>query len=120
MPSALPLVALQDDFFEPLFDIKYLVGDFYLIFSFILEIAGLMAIIGILLALWRRYVVKPKRLDSKPEDAIILLWILVVLVTGFLVEGARIAATRGPNMKSGALSDGLLPVFLGAHKRALW
>ncbi len=53
-----------------------------------------MAIVGVLLALWRRYVVKPTRLDSKPEDAIILLWILVVLVTGFLVEAARIAATR--------------------------
>ena len=88
------LVALQDDFFEPLFKIKYLVGNFYLIFSFILEVAGLMAIIGILLALYRRYVTKPTRLDSKPEDMIILLWILAVLVTGFLVEGARIAATR--------------------------
>jgi Fe-S oxidoreductase/nitrate reductase gamma subunit len=88
------LVALQDDFVEPIFKIKYLMGNFYLTFSFILEIAGLMAIIGILLALWRRYVTKPTRLDNKTEDAITLLWILAVLVTGFLVEGARIAATR--------------------------
>jgi Fe-S oxidoreductase/nitrate reductase gamma subunit len=88
------LVALQDDFFDLLFKIKYLVGNVYLAFSFILEIAGLMAIVGILLAIWRRYVVKPKRLDSKTEDAIILVWILAVLITGFLVEAARIAATR--------------------------
>lgn len=86
-------IVIQDDFLELLFDIKFIVGNFYLIFSFILEIAGLMAIVGILLALYRRYVVKPKRLDSKPEDGIILAWILVVLVTGFTVEGARIAAT---------------------------
>ena len=88
------LVALQDDFAEPIFKIKYLVGNFYLTFSFILEIAGLMAIIGTLLALWRRYVTRPTRLDNKAEDAIALLWILAVLITGFLVEGARIAATR--------------------------
>jgi len=88
------LVALQDDFFDLIFKIKYLVGNVYLAFSFILEIAGLMAIVGILLAIWRRYVVKPKRLDSKTEDAIILVWILAVLITGFLVEAARIAATR--------------------------
>jgi Fe-S oxidoreductase/nitrate reductase gamma subunit len=89
-------IVIQDDFLELLFGIKFIVGNFYLIFSFVLEIAGLMAIVGILLALWRRYVVKPKRLDNKPEDAIILIWILVVLVTGFLVEGARIAATMRP------------------------
>jgi len=86
-------IVIQDDFLELLFGIKFIIGNFYLIFSFVLEIAGLMAIVGILLALWRRYVVKPKRLDNKPEDAIILLWILAVLITGFLVEGARIAAT---------------------------
>ena len=84
-------IVVQDDFLEPLFKIKYLVGDFYLTFSFILEIAGLLAIIGILMAIWRRYVTRPSRLDNKPEDAIILVWILVVLVTGFLLEGARIA-----------------------------
>jgi Fe-S oxidoreductase/nitrate reductase gamma subunit len=86
-------IVVQDDFLELLFGIKFIVGNFYLIFSFILEIAGLMAIVGILLALYRRYVVKPKRLDNKPEDGIILAWILVVLVTGFIVEAARIAAT---------------------------
>ncbi len=86
-------IVIQDDFLELLFDIKFIVGNFYLIFSFVLEIAGLMAIVGILLALYRRYIVKPKRLDSKPEDGIILAWILVVLVTGFLVEAARISAT---------------------------
>jgi hypothetical protein len=47
-------IVIQDDFLELLFDIKFIVGNFYLVFSFILEIAGLMAIVGILLALWRK------------------------------------------------------------------
>ncbi len=88
------LVALQADFTDLLFGFKFLVGNFYLFFSFMLEIGGLIAIIGILMAIWRRYGVKPARLDNKPDDLLCLLWILVVLVTGFLVEAARIAATR--------------------------
>lgn len=88
------LVAFEDDFFRPLFGVTYLHGDFYLLFSFVLDLAGLAAIVGIVLALIRRYVTRPDRLDNKTDDAIALLWILVVLATGFLVEGARIAFDR--------------------------
>ena len=90
------LVALQDDVIKLLFGVEFIKGDFYLVFSFFLEIAGLAAIIGVLMAIYRRYVEKPDRLDNKPDDAICLAWILAVLVTGFLVEGARIAATQQP------------------------
>ncbi|MBP1748557.1 MAG: putative iron-sulfur-binding reductase [Deltaproteobacteria bacterium] len=86
------LVAIQADFTDLFFKVKFLKGGFYLIFSFLLELGGLAAIIGILMAIYRRYVVKPDRLDTKPDDGIVLAWILVVLVTGFLAEGARIAA----------------------------
>ena len=85
------LVAFQADFTDLFFKVKFLKGDFYLIFSFLLDLAGLMAIIGILMAIFRRYVTMPTRLDNKPDDAIVLVWILVVLVTGFLAEGVRIA-----------------------------
>ncbi len=88
------LVAIEDDVLKPLFNFTFLHGSFYLVFSGVLDFAGLIAIIGILMALYRRYVVRPSRLDNKPDDAITLVWILVVLVTGFLVEGARIAYDR--------------------------
>ena len=55
---------------------------------------GILAIIGILMALYRRYVMKPKWLDQKPEDNRILWFILAILVTGFIVEGLRIQATE--------------------------
>src|SRR5208283_4062172 len=82
------LVAFEDDFFRPLFGITYLHGDFYLIFSFILDLAGLIAIVGVVMALIRRYGTRPERLDNQRDDLIALLWILAVLVTGFLVEAA--------------------------------
>jgi len=90
------LVALQDDIIRPFFKENILQGNFYLIFSFFLDLAGIIAVIGIVMALWRRYVTRPERLDNKPDDFITLIWIIVVLITGFFVEGARIAFSRPP------------------------
>ena len=53
------LIALQDDFLRLLFGVTFLHGDFYLIFSFILDLAGLAAIVGIAMALVRRYGTQP-------------------------------------------------------------
>ncbi len=69
-------------------------GSFYLGYSVATDAGGVMAIIGVFLAMVRRYGQKPDRLDNKPEDMIALLLILVVIVTGFIVEGLRIAATE--------------------------
>ena len=88
------LVAVQDDILRPFFAKNILSGDFYLFFSFVLDLAGLLAILGILLGLWRRYVMQARRLDNQPDDLLSLLWILFVLVTGFVVEGLRISSVR--------------------------
>ena len=88
------LVAIQADFTDLLFKYKFLTGDFYLWFSFFLDLGGLIAVIGILMAMYRRYVAKPERInDNKPDDFICLIWILVVLVSGFFVEAARTRRT---------------------------
>jgi len=69
-------------------------GSFYLGFSLVIDIFGILAIIGVILVLIRRYVLKPERLDNNRDDLVVLLLILVVVVTGFVVEGLRIAATE--------------------------
>jgi Fe-S oxidoreductase/nitrate reductase gamma subunit len=88
------VVFFQDDILRPIFGATFIYGDFYLIFSFVLEVAGLAAIVGVLMAIIRRYGTRPERLDNKTDDLLVLTWILVILVTGFVVEGARIAANR--------------------------
>jgi Fe-S oxidoreductase/nitrate reductase gamma subunit len=88
------LVLIQEDITVPLFDVVFLKGTFYLVFSFILDFFGLAAIVGVILFAVRRYVLKPDRLDSKPEDLIALVLFMLILITGFLNEGIRIAVTR--------------------------
>lgn len=80
--------------------VKFLVGNTYLAYSFILEIAGLALIAGLILAAVRRYVLKPYRLGkTSPEDALILITLLAIAVSGFLAEGARIAVAGFPNFE---------------------
>ncbi|KPL03123.1 MAG: hypothetical protein AMJ90_03980 [candidate division Zixibacteria bacterium SM23_73_2] len=88
------IIFLQEDILSPIFNLFFLHGNFYLWFSLILDLFGLLAIIGVLLALYRRYILKPERLDNVFDDAFSLILILLILVTGFLTEGARIAFTR--------------------------
>ena len=74
--------------------IDFLHGGVYLGYSVVTDIGGIAAIIGVILAMVRRYGQKPDRLDNKFDDLMALLLILVVIVTGFIVEGLRIAATE--------------------------
>ncbi|MFH1624898.1 MAG: heterodisulfide reductase-related iron-sulfur binding cluster, partial [Pseudomonadota bacterium] len=108
--------------------IHYLYGRLYLIYSFCLEILGLMLFTGLCFALIRRYILKVPRLDNKPQD----MWILVLLfasaLTGFLVEGLRLAAEKpaweGPSfvgltisylLPSQGQALGLYPVMWWGH-----
>ncbi len=80
-------------------------GKPYLIMSFIFDLFGLFALIGVLMAIDRRYIKKPDRLgykgkmDNRPEDAIVLSLILGIMVTGFLIEGLRIASFNYPTFE---------------------
>jgi len=113
------VIAFQDDFLRLLFGITYLHGDFYLIFSFILDLAGLAAVVGLLMAVIRRYGTKPSRLDNKGEDLLALMWILAILVTGFFVEAARIAYDRPPYEVVSFVGWFISPVFTGLSKEAI-
>ncbi len=76
------------------FSIQILFGRFYLWFSLILDLFGGLFILGILFALIRRYLLRPDRLNLILDDAIILPLLLIIAITGFLIEGARLAATK--------------------------
>jgi len=88
------LVMLQADFTEPLLGRIFLRGGFYLVFSLALDVAGIVAIVGLVALLVRRLVLRARGLESRPEDWGAHALLLAILVTGFLVEGARIAATE--------------------------
>jgi Fe-S oxidoreductase/nitrate reductase gamma subunit len=89
---ATTVVMLHHDFGLPLMQ-----GAFYLYFqSFLVDIFGALVLIGTGIAIVRRVVLKPRKLVYTDEAELILLAIFLIALTGFLIEGWRIAATKDP------------------------
>ena len=85
------LIFINDDFFHLLFGVQFIRGGFYLFFETVLDIFGLLLILGLVLALVRRYIIRPPRLENRPDDAITLGLLLFICVGGFVQEGLRVA-----------------------------
>ncbi len=92
----------------------YLIGKGYLLFEASMEVGGLILLAGIVWALVRRYLQRIPRLERRLEDGVVPLWLLLVVLSGFLLEGVRLAAQKPPwghwsfvgSMMSGLISDG--------------
>jgi Fe-S oxidoreductase/nitrate reductase gamma subunit len=79
-----------------IFGHEFLVGGIYLGHTIALDIAGLIAIIGVAMELVRRYLQKPERLDNRNEDMVALMAVLVVVLTGFCIQAVRLAYSNPP------------------------
>ncbi|RLB85930.1 MAG: hypothetical protein DRH15_02730 [Deltaproteobacteria bacterium] len=72
--------------------VEFLRGRAYLVFSAAMELAGIVLVIGLLWAAVRRYLQRIPRLEHRAEDGLVLLWLIVVVVSGFMVEAVRLSA----------------------------
>jgi len=82
---------------------SFFVGDFYLSYSLVLDALGLLFVVGVGMALWRRYGVRDPRLWGKhtdlEDDAFV--WTLFALgVGGYAVEALRILGTDFPDFET--------------------
>jgi len=59
--------------------------------SLILDIIALAAIVSLILAIYRRYITRPSRLDNRTDDLLSLILILLIVLTGIILEGLRIS-----------------------------
>ncbi len=100
-------ITLEYDILEPLFGIRFWHGTFYLVFSLVLDLAGVALIAGLLYMMYRRGWMRLPKLDyARPDRAPgdpdfnrpqyrredwAFLWILLIIgVTGYVLEGARL------------------------------
>ena len=113
------ILTIDEDILAPIsklivgHEIHFFHGPFYLVYSVILDVMGLGAIVGLAYLIGRRYT-HPPQLDytraEKPEegysraalkkgDAVFAWFLMVVLVTGFIQEGFRIQASDFPSFE---------------------
>ena len=65
-------------------------------FAFTNDLAGLILLAGVLLALHRRYILRLPYLKTFFEDKVVVVLLLVSLVSGYVVEGLRLLSTQSP------------------------
>jgi Fe-S oxidoreductase len=115
------LATIDYDITLPLFGVKILRGTFYLLYEVVLDLFGLFFVIGLGMAVWRRFVIRPHRVDPTARFAGVLTLLFVINVTGFIMEAARLAAVKpdwgpwspvgwalGQAMLGAGMSDGAL------------
>lgn len=82
------------------FNVQFLTGWIYVIYELILDIFGVFLLIGVGMAIYRRYIVRPDRLAHMPgngfkwDDLYVLVMLVLIGITGYLVEGLRIAVAQ--------------------------
>lgn len=84
------LATIDWDFTRP-FNIRILQGAFYLGYELVLDLAGVVFIVALCMALYRRYVQRPTHLTYRKDFPITLWSLLFISVTGFFIEALRIA-----------------------------
>ncbi|MHA1992374.1 MAG: heterodisulfide reductase-related iron-sulfur binding cluster [Candidatus Hodarchaeales archaeon] len=78
----------------------FLFGDLYLLYSFLADFFGIILIIGILMAFYRRYIERNARVKTETSDGLILLALFVIAISGIIIEALRIEASGMVNSAS--------------------
>ena len=114
-------VTLEIDHLLPA-NLKFLHGSFYLGYSLVLDLAALIFLGGVALAVAIRYGVRPWRLKSKtkPEDTLILITLALIGLTGLLVEAARISLAGRPDFEVWSFLGYPLSYLFAAPDAADW
>jgi Fe-S oxidoreductase len=139
------VLGFDTDFTDPVFGWNYFHGDFYLAYKETLNVLGTALIVGVLVMMFRRAVLRPAKLNyARPDrapgdpqydrrvyevgDWVFVGTLLVIALTGFLLEGVRIAmdhpgysATQfGGWLFAQALSGLSHPVLAGLRHGLWW
>ena len=102
-----------------LFDRQFLVGNIYLTYKLILDIAGLAVLAGLAVAALRRYVFHDPRVEADQRFVGILASLAAIIVTGFLTEALRLAATMPEWRIFSPAGNALAKLFSGMDAASL-
>ncbi|MDO9130054.1 MAG: heterodisulfide reductase-related iron-sulfur binding cluster [Anaerolineales bacterium] len=64
----------------------------YLAYELVMDIAGVMILLGVLMGLFRRLVLRPKTLETHWDDYFALIVLGLIPILGFTMEGTRLLA----------------------------
>src|SRR4030042_2337098 len=69
-------------------------GTAYLVYELVMDIAGVMILAGVIMAFFRRLVLRPKTLENRWDDYFALSLLALIPLLGFSMEATRLLATN--------------------------
>ena len=84
------LIFIDHDFLRFLGIASIMSGSFYLVWEWLLDLFGLLLIVGLLLAIFRRLFFRPFYVQNQLQNFVILVGLLYVAVSGFIIEASRL------------------------------
>jgi Fe-S oxidoreductase/nitrate reductase gamma subunit len=99
---------------------SFLTGTIYLVFSLVMEIGGIMFMGGGIWALIRRYFQRINRLERRLEDALVLIWLLILGLSGFLLEGIRLTYQDPSWGEWSFIGSGITFIFSPVYAREIY
>jgi len=97
-------------------EISIFKGFVYVFFSVASELGGILILVGLAMAAYRRYVLKPETVPNTVEDGLVLLMVACMVITGYLVEGLRIAVNGDAWKMLSPVGWGLSGIFSGVSE----
>jgi Fe-S oxidoreductase/nitrate reductase gamma subunit len=83
------LVFLQDDILPLFTSFRFMQGDAYLTLEFLGDTLGVAFVIGLAIAIYRRFVQKLDKLETGMDDYLVLGMLVWIGVSGFVIESLR-------------------------------
>jgi Fe-S oxidoreductase/nitrate reductase gamma subunit len=86
------LIFIQSDILPLFTSFVFLQGEFYLALEFLGDTLGIAFIVGLAIAVFRRYVQKLEKLETRWDDYLVLTMLIWIGISGFLIEALRFLA----------------------------
>jgi len=93
------LATIDWDVTHLFFGFQFLTDGIYIVYELVLDIFGLLLIVGLGMAIYRRFILRPNRLQNPNpvltrDDVYVLVMLTLIAISGYLTEGLRIAVTQ--------------------------
>jgi Fe-S oxidoreductase/nitrate reductase gamma subunit len=94
------LATVDWDVTRLMMNFQFLKDGLYVVYELVLDIFGVVLLAGLGMAAYRRYIIRPVRLKNNPgsglslDDMYAIVMLVLIAITGYLVEGLRIAVIR--------------------------
>lgn len=105
------LAVLDWDIGKLIFGKQFLAGGVYYFYKLILDIAGVVCLIGLGMAFYRRFIKEGRQFEKSMRFIYILGSLAVIIITGYIVEALRLAAEQPAHAVWSPVGNFLAQVF---------